>query len=86
MVKNMKGDRAQTLRLLKVKSAISEFIWKTQKIVKSVDPNAQIVISKNLPKKRLRKSKDLPEAAKPNTYILVPDFRSKIHLVRDQKN
>ena len=69
-------------KLLKIKSAISEFLINTQKIVKSVEPSAEIIVLKS-PSKRKRSTSPVPPQVKPK--IIVPNYRSKSHLARDQK-
>ena len=82
----MSKSKAKGLNLLKIKSAISEFLIKTQKLVKSVEPNAEIIIPKSLPQKRYRQTEESPEPpTKLKQEIIVPQFRSKHYLARDQK-
>jgi hypothetical protein len=69
-------------KLLKIKSAISEFLINTQKIVKSVEPSAEIIVLQN-PSKRARPA-NLPKAEK-KPKIIIPDYKSKNYLVRNQK-
>lgn len=72
------------LHLLKIKSAISQFILNTQKLVQSVEPKAEIIIPSELPKKRPRSS--LKDQLDHSYHITVPNYKSKRYLVRDQKN
>lgn len=74
---------SKDIRLLKIKSAISDFLMRTQKLVKSVEPNAEIVIPEKLPQKRIRK---IEVISKPidRKIVSIPEFTSKIYLDRDQ--
>jgi hypothetical protein len=82
----MSKYRSKKLQLLKIKSAISEFIRNTENLVKCVEPDAKIVIPKNLPQKRKRKSKtSLLGFKEKNNIIAVPNFKSKGYSARNQK-
>ena len=75
--------RAKDFQLLKIKSAISNFLMKTQKLVKSVEPDAEIIIPEKLPKKRIRKI-ELESNPKERELVPIPEFNSNIYLDRDQ--
>jgi hypothetical protein len=82
----MSNYKTKKAKLLKIKSAISEFIINAQKLVKTVEPDAEIIIPKRLQEKRKRNSEsDLPAATIKRQVIVVPEFSSKRHLGRDQK-
>ena len=82
----MSKSEAKHLKLLKIKSAISEFLIKTQKLVKSIEPSAEIIIPKSLPQKRCHEPKESQETlGRTKKEIIVPLFRSKYYLARDQK-
>lgn len=67
-------NKYKKAKILKIKSAISAFLINTQKIVKSVEPSAEIIIPKT-PQKRLRSPQNKPADVKPP--IVIPDFHSK---------
>ena len=82
----MSKYNSKKLQILKIKSAISEFILNTQKIVKSVEPDAEIIFPNKLPEKRKRalvKSENL--SSDRNKIIITPNFKSMIYLDRNQK-
>ena len=80
----MGKNRSQKLQILKIKSAISQFLINTQKIVKSVKPDAEIRLANPIQKKRkIPSKKQILETSE--IKILTPNYRSKSYLDRNQK-
>ena len=78
----MKRSRASTPAIsMKIQHAITRFISRTEKIVRTVHPGASIVINSPPPKKRIgrprkRPLEEEPKPAKPS-IIDTPNFKGK---------